>query len=387
MKLAIASLIILGLFFGCSSSTNPAEPEAAVDKDRELVNHLTETMLAPRLSTMVVEAQGLKESVARACSGESVEVAKLQATWKKAMQNFHYTEVFIYGPLLIEEEDKLGDTNPIKNVIYSLQDPDKQAAVIDREMQKAHLQQDKYKLRTRPNIIGLDAIEYVLFAALKDQDELSETSESCIYLRAITEELVIWVDKVHSNFLSKVYNPLQTPDGQTRSRFFINQYTKGLITFTDKELKDRKLGAPLGIATSENYDCELGVNCHTLYIEHQFSQTAHQSALANLQAIHDAFEGTSEGTADGFGYSDYIDNSSSDQLKSFAEERVVKRVKVLPQGADYAGAFASYQGDENPDHPAYAAYKEIQKLTTWLKTDFVAEMNAELPENVQGDND
>ncbi len=387
MKLAIASLILLGLFFGCSSSTNPAESEPAVDKDLELVNHLTETLVAPRLSTMAVGAQGLNESVVQACSGEVVEVSNLQATWDNIMQNFHYTEVFIYGPLLIEEEDKMGDTNPIKNVIYSLQDPEKQAAVIDREMQKAHLQQDKYNLRTRPNIIGLDAIEYVLFEKLKDQESLAETDESCTYLQAITAELVVWVDKIHGDFLSKVYQPLQTADGQTRARFFIDQYTKGLITFTDKELKDRKLGAPLGLATTENYDCELGVNCHTLYIEHQFSAKAHQALLTNFQAIHDAFEGTSDSKGTGFGYSDYIDNSNSDQLKSFAEERVVKRVKVLPEGAEFAEAFASYQGDESLDHPAYAAYKEIQKLTTWLKTDFVAEMNAELPENVQGDND
>ena len=39
------------------------------------------------------------------------------------------------------------------------------------------------------------------------------------------------------------------------------------------------------------------------------------------------------------------------------------------------------------NNQAYRAFKEIKTLTDWLKADFVAAMNTELPDGVQGDND
>ncbi len=388
MKAFLVVFTVLGLFFGCSDATNQSVPTSAVDKDFELVSHLTNNMMAPHVNSMARETETLRSMINSSCTVQPLPVEDLRTAWKKIISQFHYTEVFLYGPLLIEEEDKKSETNPIKVVLYSLQDPSNQAAVIDREIDKAKLQgADKYKIRKRPNIMGLDAIEYVLFGRLSEQAELVAGEGDCVYLNAVTSELSVWMQKVRNDFFKKVYQPLQTSEGQANAKAFLNLYTQSLILFADQDLKDRKLAAPLGLEADDGLPCELGVDCHTLYLGHSFSSLAQESTFTNLLAIQDAFQGTSTFGTPGFGYLTYIEDTDSPVAKSFIQGDFKKRWQEMPVGEDYIQTFASYKGDQSLDNLAYAAYVEVKKLSDWLKSSFLAEMNAELPDNVQGDND
>ncbi len=389
MKILLISIVVLGMFFGCSSSKEPGgEVETPVDKDFELASHLINSMMAPRVASLLGGMSELQKSVRQVCGGEIAPqpVEHFQSLWTQVMLDYHYTEVFLYGPLLVEEKDKFGDFNPIKDVIYSLQDPEKQAQIIDLEVNKANTLGDKYRLRSRSNIIGLDSIEYLLFKRMSEGFIMAQGNETCVYFQAVNDNLMEWIGKVSESFFKMVYDPFQTAAGQTQARAYADACTKGLVSFADKVLKDRKLAAPLGIQSSSGHSCNQGVDCHTLYIEHQYANISRLSTLTSLQAIEDSFMGTVSGQLSGLGFASYIENDSA-QLKSLANNELVKTWEAMPAGVDYFESFAQYQGDESLENKAYAAYSRVKKLTDWLKTDFIADMNAELPENVQGDTD
>lgn len=394
MKLLLASFFILVTFFGCSDSAqdNGDNQAKIADPDLEMVSFLTGTVIQPRLTRFVDTTTSMYQSLSNTCGTDAeVSVSELKDLWTLMMMDFHYTEVFLYGPLLIADETKIGDTNPIKKVIYSLQNSSTQMGLIDKEIVNAGKKGEKYKARKKQNIIGLDALEYVLFSSLSERESLSGRSGECFYLRFVAQSLFERVTSLEQQYQDKVMVPLTQPEGLTRVRIYLDHLLKGMVAFADKELKDRKIAIPLGIEVNSNekFPCVLGEDCQN-YLEHPFALMADSAVNESLQAISDAFSGKNKQKKIGFGFSDYLTLLKGAD-KTGALPGLASDLKafwtIMPQGQDYVDAFASYLGDDDLQNPAFEAYSRLRELTSWLKTGFIVDMNTELPGNVQGDND
>lgn len=391
MKYFLAVFVITAMFFGCSSSSDqPETVNNVVDKDLELAQFLTEDVVAPRFASLTMGAQEFAGRVQSVCFDKEVEqVSELQNLWTQMMLDFHYTEVFLYGPLLVDDEAKVGDTNEIKKLFYSLQDYQNQATLINKEIEKAAKRKEKYKARSKTNITGLDSLEYVLYRGNFTEGELTSETPSCFYINFVAQDLTKRLDAFYGKFNDQVVAPLATTAGQTEVRVLWDRYSKGMIAFADKELKDRRMAVPLGIKVSstETFPCDLGVDCHSLYLEHPWSLMARESIETSMTAMSDAFSGGANG---GFGFQKFLvtgkDTLPKTSMPGMATE-LSQSLKKFPAGQSYVLEFKNYLGDEDPSNLAYQYFMRIRTFTTWLKTSFVVQMDAELPGNVQGDND
>ena len=379
--------LTLVLFMGCSSSREnlSSHSNQAIDKDKKLAEHIIFDIVDPKMKSFASHVKHLSSQVKKACDGIAVSFTELRSLWLGAMMDFHYLEVLAFGPLSAGE-------GVVKRGIYSL--PVKgQNNLIDREIQKAFRRGSNYRQnRVRNYLVGLDAIEYVLFEYLKEIDieidVIKNNDPVCNYLVFITEKLHYQVKNLTENWQLEEVDFIQSPEGQTRMGEFVKRITDSLIVFADKGIKDQKVRDPMGKGKS----CP-EKNCAELYLEHPFSEMAKEALIENLKALSDALSGKilSDGKR-GFGYDSYLSHlgvSEKNRLMIVQTRFLLSEWKKLPDGEDYFNLFSEINKSSQPlpENNIVRLYDELKKITDWLKKDFVADLNTELPGSVQGDND
>lgn len=378
--------LIFALFMGCSLSRDGSSPsfKKAIDKDKKLVEHIVLDIVDPGIKAFESHVGHLNSQVSVACNESEVSVKKLRRLWFDAMMDFHYLEVLAFGPL------GAGD-GIVKKRIYSLPVMG-QSALIDREIKVASRRGSDYRQnRTRHYLIGLDAIEYILFEYLKDADVINSKNSACNYLGFVTEKLHSQVKQLTENWQIEEVDFIQSPEGQTRMRESVKRITDSLVSFGDKGIKDEKVRNPMGRGSPcpEN-------NCARLYLEHPFSGTAKEALVENLKALSDALSGKtlSDGKR-GFGYDSYLSHlgvSEKNRSMIVRTQSLLNKWEKLPGGEDYFNLFSEINqslgsGQPPPDNDIVRLYDDLKKLTDWLKKGFVADLNTGLPGSVQGDND
>lgn len=384
--------LLIVTFSGCSS---PVSQQSSVDKEGRLTEYIVMGLLTPKYQSFKEGTFNLNQEIHRACNSEEpVLVSYLQDLWVQAMMDFHYLEVFNFGPITTGRSEGTVEGR-LKGAIYSLPQVNHEAS-IDREIDKAFQQQENYKIRGLKNhLLGFDSIEYVLFSRYLSHEQFTSSSRECVYLKYIATDLEQRVNKLTGLWQEQELPFLQSPEVQTNlASTYVNRIAEGITPFVDKIVKDRKLAAALGIPVSETYDCEQGFNCHSLYLEHPHAKMAQESLLVHLQAIEDAFISTSKkqtnSPEESFTFNDYFEQSGL-SLKSLNEDlfagEFTQTWNELPQGEEYIDLFATYSAELGTENKAFSAYQKVQGLTRWLKTGFIVSLNVNLPGSVQGDND
>lgn len=380
--------LLIAFFMGCSSSDDglSLSSEKIIDKDKKLVEHIVFDIVDPKVKSFQSHVSHLNSQVNVACVESEVEVPvkELRDFWSNAMMDFHYLEALAFGPLGAGE-------GVVKKKIYSL--PVKgQNTLIDREIERAFRRGSGYRQnRTRYYLIGLDSIEYVLFGYLKGIDGINNKNSACSYLVFITEKLDFEVKKLAENWQVEEVDFFRSPEGQTRMRESLKRITDSLVVFADKGIKDQKVRDPMGGGSPcpEN-------NCTELYLEHPFSAMAREALVENLKALSEALSGkVLNGGQRGFGYDSYLFHlgiSEEDRSTIVRTRSLLSGWEVLPGREDYFNLFVEVNqllgsGQTLPDNKIVKIYGDLKKLTDWLKEDFVAYLNTELPGTVQGDND
>lgn len=389
----LLSLVLIFAFVACNSSSDssnngdngngggPNGPSAVVDKDLELVTNITQNVVSPKVESFVNYASILAGSVQAGCGGEAQKVSNLRVIWKSAMMDFHYLEAIPFGPL--------SDNNAsLKRNLYSW--PDQAAGtVVEVQIEKLNKNPEKYKFKeSRMAGKGLDAFEYILFAKLNNNDVLDGASEVCPYMGLIADDLY----KTSQDFKKLWQDELDyvaSPDGQTSLKKYMSEITTSLY-FADKNLKDRKIAAPLNIPTSLGLSCDSGVNCHE-YLEHSYSLLAKEAIVQNMQALTDVITGFSQKSKTvGFGYKDYLKElGADDSVVSFSSKvgSSINSWEKLPSGEEFYESVKNYSTTDCSDGTLCSSYKALQQVTTWMKKDFISTLNTGLPGSVQGDND
>lgn len=145
--------------------------------------------------------------------------------------------------------------------------------------------------------------------------------------------------------------------------------------YVEKELKDWKLGRPLGFTE----DCVTPTCPEAL--ESRFAQVSTAHLRANLRGFRRLFQGCGEG-GEGVGFDDWLREVGSGDLA----DRMLTAL---------SGAQAAVDTLDPPIEQALstdrtkveAVYSAVKALTDLIKTEFVSALNLELPQSSEGDND
>lgn len=146
------------------------------------------------------------------------------------------------------------------------------------------------------------------------------------------------------------------------------------LFYVDKEVKDWKLGRPLGLV-----DCFTATCPEMLESRFALSSTAH--LRANLRGFRRLFEGCGEGNA-GLGFDDW--------LRAVGASELADRMLAALSGAEAAVDTLDpplEQALASDPQKVRAVYDAVKALTDPLKTEFVTVLNLELPRTSEGDND
>jgi predicted lipoprotein len=246
---------------------------------------------------------------------------------------------------------------------------------------------------------SLSAMEYLLFDndsrhACKDsvtetqgwneKPEATRQELRCSYLKLLASDLVTQAETLQKNWNdgTQGYHFQMTAsasESELQSR--INVISDSLF-FLDATVKDKKLGAPLGL----NDACRTGV-CPDL-VEHAFSNESLTAVHRNILGFQAAFNA---------GFDDYLQAAGGEVLA----DRMQADLDKASQTAETLAAQNSLSGFlANLDQGACVAttvddrqaeicalYQDIKAITNELKTEFVAILKLSTPAQSSGDND
>jgi predicted lipoprotein len=153
----------------------------------------------------------------------------------------------------------------------------------------------------------------------------------------------------------------------------LNAVSDGIF-YIEKEVKDLKLGRPLGLVDCPAASCPEAV-------EAPYAKRSRDHIRNNIEGFRRVFEGCDEAALGGF----------DDLLTSMGAGDVASRMK-----SDIASALAAADAVGHPDiatalatdQPSVAAlHGAVKEITDALKTEFVTVLDLEIPKVVEGDND
>lgn len=146
------------------------------------------------------------------------------------------------------------------------------------------------------------------------------------------------------------------------------------LFYVEKEVKDYKLGRPLGY-----YECA-ATTCPEA-VESLYARTSTANVRANLRGFGRLFNGCGEGGA-GLGFDDWLSAVGASDLAG--------RMRGALAGAEAAALALELPVDQaltSDPTKAAALHASVKALTDLLKTEFITVLNLELPKGAEGDND
>ncbi|WP_438032273.1 imelysin family protein [Sorangium sp. So ce204] len=145
--------------------------------------------------------------------------------------------------------------------------------------------------------------------------------------------------------------------------------------YIEKELKDWKLGRPLGFTE----DCVTPTCPEALESRFALASAAHLKA--NLRGFRRLFQGCGEG-GEGVGFDDWLRAAGSADLA----DRMLQALSGAQSAVD-ALDLPLEQALSTDRAKVESVYTAVKALTDLLKTEFVSALNLELPQSSEGDND
>jgi uncharacterized protein len=317
-----------------------------------------------------------------------------QDAWLAAMASWQRAEPFRFGPAA--RTPALGALD-LRDQIYAfpLGDPCK----VDQTLVDQGYASDGFATSLISGR-GLGALEYLLFydggenaclatAAINSEGSWAALSEADLsarradYAAAAAREVRARVDAlVHAwvpagaDFLADLSRPGRGGSVYATTQDAFNAVSDGLFML-DKEVKDWKLGWPLGLVT----DCVNAPNTCPNAVESRHARVSTQNLQQNLLAFRNAFEGCGPDHA-GLGFDDWLREIGAGDLADRMVEALIGTEQALAElDPPLEDAIVS---DPQRVLVVHAAAK---RATDLLKTELVTVLDLELPMAVEGDND
>lgn len=247
------------------------------------------------------------------------------------------------------------------------------------------------------NMRGLAALEYLLFyegtdnecsasasintsgawAALSADDlaarKRAYASAAAADVAAQVKALATAWSPSGGNFAAEVAAAGQDGSIFSTDRVALNVVSDGLF-YVDTELKDGKLGKPLGLVECASAACPEAV-------ESRYARRSRAHVKNNLIGFRRVFDGCD--AAGNVGFDDLLTALGQGALAadmSANVEAALAAADALP-GDDIAAAL------ETDKEKVAALHAAVKKITDALKTELVTVLDLELPQSVEGDND
>ncbi|WP_437964944.1 imelysin family protein [Sorangium sp. So ce260] len=339
------------------------------------------------------QARALSESAAALASGPGEPSASAaRGAWLAAMTVWQEAEVFRFGPAASSTQPGGQD---LRDQIYAW--PLVSRCKIEEQIVSRAYAQPSFS-SSLINARGLAAFEYLVFHVGGDNacsqfspinasgtwaalgaGELAQRKAD--YAAAVAADVLTragalaraWAPEAGS-FREKLVQAGRGSPVFATEQAALNAVSDAMF-YVEKELKDWKLGRPLGFTE----DCVTPTCPEAL--ESRFAQASTAHLRANLRGFRRLFQGCGEG-GEGVGFDDWLREVGSGDLAD----------RML---AALSGAQVAVDALDPPIEQALstdrtkveAVYSAVKALTDLVKTEFVSALNLELPQSSEGDND
>jgi len=333
--------------------------------------------------------EAAKANVA-APSDASADAAK--NAWLAANASWQVAEMFRFGPAARTADEDAG-AQELRDQIYAWRFGARcpvETALVNKLYASSNFGSSLISNR------GLGAVEYLLFYPGSDNQcpdysainksgswaALGATETATrkrAYAEAVaadvlenTRKLLEAWDPAHGNFRQKLTQP-GSGSVYPNEQAALNAVWHGIF-YVEKEVKDYKLGIPLGVS-----ECAIGLCPEAL--ESRFANVSTANIRQNYLGFRRLFQGCGRNYT-GLGFDDWLDAIGASDLRG----RMLTALDGAQQAIDALDPPLEVSVTQNTDR-VWAVYTALKQLTDLLKSEFVTVLDLELPAGAGSDND
>jgi predicted lipoprotein len=354
------------------------------------------TALADCATASYAEFKGLADNFSDAAAtlattDSAANQTAAENAWRAVMASWQRAEPFRFGPAARSNMDPGGQN--LRDQIYIF--PLTNYCGVDQ-----NIVSQSYATSVPANTRGLGGVEYLLFhggtsnscsaqAGINANGTWAALSASEIrgrrleYARRVAQDVLSRATTLVNAWSAEqgnFYEQFTTAgDGSTvyaSDQAAFNAASDGLF-YIEKELKDWKLGKPLGYVP----ECPSAPNTCPSLVESPYARASTDHLAQNLLGFRRAFQGCGIDFW-GLGFKDWLIEIGAEDLANEMQaklEAAQAAVNALTPPLEQAIVTA-------PENVA-AVHASVKGLTDLLKTQFVTVLNLELPMGSEGDND
>lgn len=342
------------------------------------LNDFAQNTVATRLETMSMYSQDLVAALEDSVEDITDEVLfeNAQEAWFTTTQ--HWQEIEVMQVASLGSSLSTTGGKDVRDDVYSW--PLSNPCRIDQVMASGAYQSSDFFETALVSVIGLDAMEYLLFAPLdtecpsqvppisdgswatfSDEDIRQRRLE---YALVLARQVNMVVDAEVIEWSEGFPQDLYTSPAKAVNAVF------NALLYTEEYIKERKIQHPLGLKE----DCS--VDCH-LDVEGLYSAVSTEFLMANFQGVLAVLKGETAG-----GLNQILIEMGESELATELESLVMEVIVEL----EAIETPMSVVMEENP-----SAFDNVQTkigdLTTLLKWDVATVLEMEIPQQSAGDND
>ncbi|MEL6545751.1 MAG: imelysin family protein, partial [Myxococcota bacterium] len=322
-RLLLGAVLLGSGFLGsCSDGDDGDSVEDGIDRS-SVLESLTERAVLPALAELTEATGGLVTATAAYASVASetttTELEAARSAFRSAYVAMQTLEPMQFGPAGAPSSFLGGEA--IRDELYSW--PETNACRVDQLVVAQSYEDTDFFTNTLVNGYGFDALEYLLFPpsldnsctapvtinrdgtwdALGDAEVISRRAD---YAAAVSSELDRQARALEQRWLTSGGNFSSELSGAGASSAVYGSAQEALdqvfagMFYLDRQVKDLKLAAPLGISGA----CTTGSTCPDL-VESPHADLGLESLRANLRGFRALFTGALDGD-DGVGYDDLL---------------------------------------------------------------------------------
>jgi len=390
----VAILLALGTaVVSCSSDGSTGGGGTGGDMGRrgEVLAALGENVVLPLIERFATEAAALETALAGATTDAGGRDAA-QSAWREAMSIWQELEMMQLGPLGSSLSVMGGQD--LRARIYSW--PLLNLCEVDRQTIGESYDDPDALAQISGAPIGLWAIEYLSFtddpgnncapfdpinqegtwesmADMVPERRLTYAASLSTLVRRRAEELVDAWSPADGNFLEELSNPTRSGSVYRTAQEGLNAISDALF-YLDRETKDMKLGAPLGITGCSAAQCPEA-------LESQWALRSKEHVIANLLGFQAVFLGGAPGDDD-LGFDDLLRDMGADGV---ADDMARALTAAIAATEEVPGTFRDALTQN--EAAMTTAHTALISVTDILKSEFLSVLDLEAPDRAAGDND
>lgn len=383
------ALLALLLSTACGGEQEPPAPVDTSTYRHTVGVALLQQVILPRLARLSELTREFETEASRQHAADNANLGPLRTSWLATLELVQELEVLQIGPAANSAARKGGDDQ--RDRLYSW--PLTNSCRVDQVLVSGIYEQDDFAGRVMANVLGLDALEELLFRegdfhtcppqlpieADGQWDALGEAernSRRLGYVAALTKQLRIDAESLQTawepsggNFLAQAQNP--GGDSVFSSPQCLLDELFAAMFHLDLVTKNKRIALPAGISA----DCNLAACPHLL--EFKNAPVSGLAVQANLRGVASLFSGD-----EGDGFDALLRREGSEELAD-AIEVALRDAQDAARALEVDWALL-LQSDPDALNELHA---KVKVLTDLLKTQFASVLNLSVPQEGAADND